>query len=531
KRANRPVSTMSLGSREDGFGDLLFKCLQKYDKRVLQFLDDTNDVNTFSDILTRSVRTAIKLKQDGISRGDIVSSCTHNHKNSIIPFIATQFLGAISATFDENIPQLDTVHLLKLVQPKILFVSENSLEFMEKCLHKANINTKLVVFGNSKEYTEFSKYVEPCHEEEQFYPVQIENQKDVAAIVFSSGTTGLPKGICFHHTSLKNITNLITTLNEDHVILFYASLYWIGGIIVLIKGITSGCSLVTCKRYDPAYSWNLIEKYKVTFKFLPSYDAKDFLGHKPKNVDTSSLKVFVTGACAVSEKLMKGLIEALPQTRIIQFYGTTEILLFTLFNSMSDEEYELQLLKPTSCGKVVSNFKWKIVDINTEKLLGPNEKGEIRVKSEYMMTGYYKMDYSAAFDIDGYFKTGDIAYYDKDECFYIVGRIKEIFKYRGWHIIPAIIEEVLTSHPAVREAAIVGVPHEIDVAHPMGIVVLNKGYDHIKTAAIVNFVNERVSESQKLRAGVMIVNNIPKTATGKIKSRFLEEIVSKNIIQ
>ncbi|CAH1106453.1 unnamed protein product [Psylliodes chrysocephalus] len=522
---------MSFNCREDGLGELLFKCLQKYGKKVLQFLDDTNDVNTFSDILTKSVRTAIKLKQDGISRGDIVSSCTHNHKNSIIPFIATQFLGAISATFDENLPQLDTVHLLKLVQPKILFVSENSLEFMEKCVHKANINTKLVVFGVSKEYTEFSKYVEPCHEEEKFCPVQIENQKDTAVIVFSSGTTGLPKGICLHHTPLKNITNLVTTLDEEDVILYYASLYWIGGINVLIKVITSGCSWVICKRYDPAYSWNLIEKYKITFKFLPSYDAKDFLDHKPKNVDTSSLKVFITGACAVSQKLMKSLIEALPQTRIIQNYGITETLIFTSFNPMSDEEYKIQLLKPTSCGKVVSNFKWKVVDINTEKLLGPNEKGEIRVKSKYMMTGYYKMDYSAAFDIDGYFKTGDLAYYDEDECFYIVGRIKEIFKYRGWHIIPTIIEEVLTSHPAVKEAAVVGVPHEIDVAHPMGIVVLNKGYDHIKTATIVNFVNERVSEIQKLRAGVMIVNNIPKTTTGKINARLLHEIVSNNFIQ
>ncbi|CAH1106451.1 unnamed protein product [Psylliodes chrysocephalus] len=527
---------MSLSSREDGLGELLFKCLQKYDKRVLQFLDDTNDVNTFSDILTRSVRTAIKLKQDGISRGDIVSSCTHSHKNSIIPFIATQFLGAISTTFDENLPPLDTVHLLKLVQPKILFVSENSLEFIEKCLHKANINTKLVVFGASKEYTEFSKYVEPCHEEEQFYPVQIENQKDVAVIVFSSGTTGLPKGICLHHTPLKNVTNLIfnksDTYNEEkNVLLLYASLYWNSGINALIKAITNGCSLVTCKRYDPAHSWKLIEKYKVTFMFLPSYDAKDFLHHKPKNVDTSSLKIFLTGACAVSEKLMEGLIEALPHTRIIQNYGSTETITATLFNPMNDEEYKMQLLKPTSCGKMVSNFKWKVVDINSEKLLGPNEQGEIRVKGEYMTTGYYKMDYSAAFDLDGYLKTGDLAYYDEDECFYIVGRIKEIFKYRGWHIIPAIIVEVLTSHPAVREAAIVGVPHEIDLAHPMGVVVLNKGYDHINTATIVNFVNERVSESQKLRAGVIIVDNIPKTITGKIKSRFLKEIVSNNYIQ
>ncbi|CAH1105456.1 unnamed protein product [Psylliodes chrysocephalus] len=515
-----------------GLGEKLFTSLQKHGKKVAQFLADTDEVNTYSDLLTRSIRTAIKLKAQGIKRGDIVSTCTHNNKDNWIPFLASQFLGAISANFDENLSPLDTVHLLKLIKPRILFVSQNALEFMESCLCKANVNTQLVVFGDSQKYNTFSEYVEPCDEETTFYPVKVENENDIAVIIFSSGTTGLPKGICLHDKCLLNISkaNLFKINNSEDknvVVLFYSTLYWISCVFSLIKCVSNGYCYVICKKFDPANSWRLIEKYKVTAKFLPPYDAIEFLKSRPKNVDVSSLEIFYTGSCPVNKQLMEDLIVALPQTKILNCYGCSETGgVAASFDSTLVAEYKMQLLKPTSCGKICSDLKWKVVDTTSENILGPNEEGEIRVKADTIMKGYYKMDSSSAFDSDGYLRTGDLGYYDEDECFYIIGRIKEIFKYRGWHIVPTIIEDVLTSHPAVREAAVIGVPHEIDGNHPMGIVVLNNGYDNINTDTIVNFVNERVSESQKLRAGVAIVTNIPKTTTGKIKRRALEEIAS-----
>uniref|UniRef100_A0A6P7H186 Luciferin 4-monooxygenase-like n=1 Tax=Diabrotica virgifera virgifera TaxID=50390 RepID=A0A6P7H186_DIAVI len=170
-----------------------------------------------------------------------------------------------------------------------------------------------------------------------------------------------------------------------------------------------------------------------------------------------------------------------------------------------------------------------VVDINSEEVLGPNRRGELRLKWEgYLMNGYFKMDTSSAYDTDGYFRTGDVVYYDEDECFYIENRIKEIFKYRGWHILPAVIENVLMSHPAVKEAAVVGVPHELDGEHPRAFVVLIPGYNRSCTKEIESFINEKVADSQKLRGGVWVIDSIPKTATGKIKRTYLQNFKVSN---
>ncbi|KAG5893670.1 hypothetical protein JTB14_028824 [Gonioctena quinquepunctata] len=138
------------------------------------------------------------------------------------------------------------------------------------------------------------------------------------------------------------------------------------------------------------------------------------------------------------------------------------------------------------------------------------------------------MDTSSAYDADGYLKTGDLVYYDDDECFYVKDRLKEIFKYRGWHILPAMLEEILLNHPAVKEAAVVGIPHELDGGHPMGFVVLLDGFDDVTAEEIGTFFEKQVSDCQKLRAGLRIVEEIPRTATGKIMRRVIKEMVLNN---
>nr|CAI5822310.1 unnamed protein product [Callosobruchus analis] len=149
------------------------------------------------------------------------------------------------------------------------------------------------------------------------------------------------------------------------------------------------------------------------------------------------------------------------------------------------------------------------------------------------MNGYYKMDSSEAFDSEGYFRTGDVVYYDEDNCMFIEDRVKEMFKYRGWHVLPAILEEVLMGHPAVKEAAVIGIPHPEDGEHPMGLVVLKEGFKHIMSEEIQEFADEKLSHAQKLRAGVRIVDELVRTATNKIKRKTLRKMIlnSKNIVK
>lgn len=166
------------------------------------------------------------------------------------------------------------------------------------------------------------------------------------------------------------------------------------------------------------------------------------------------------------------------------------------------------------------------MDPETGKVLGPNQKGELLLKSDILMIGYYKMDCTHVYDHEGYMKTGDIVYYDEDNCFYIDGRIKDMFKYRGWHIVPPILEEVLLKHPAVKQAAVIGVPHEEDEHRPMAVVVLRDNCQGVSSEEILDFVNSRVSDPQKLRAGLRILtSDLPKTATGKLKRQSIKDMV------
>ncbi|KAG5893798.1 hypothetical protein JTB14_005463 [Gonioctena quinquepunctata] len=139
------------------------------------------------------------------------------------------------------------------------------------------------------------------------------------------------------------------------------------------------------------------------------------------------------------------------------------------------------------------------------------------------MTGYYKMDPSACFDEDGFIKSGDLGYYDGDGCFYITGRIKEIFKYKSWQVVPSFIESIMMEHPAVLEAGVFGLPHEVDEFHPAACVVLRKG-EPFDVDEMQRFMDRNVSAWQRLIGGIKIVKSLPRTPTSKIQRSKLTEV-------
>lgn len=164
------------------------------------------------------------------------------------------------------------------------------------------------------------------------------------------------------------------------------------------------------------------------------------------------------------------------------------------------------------------------MDPETEEILGPNQPGELRIKSKLVMRGYYKEDSSEVFDSDGYLKTGDIVKYDEDRCFYVIDRLKEMFKYRSNFWSPSELENVLITHPSVEIAAVIAIPHMEDGDHPMGFVKLKKNSE-IQPDQLIVYVDKIINiESKKLRAGVKIVEDFPLTASGKILKKKLREM-------
>lgn len=180
-------------------------------------------------------------------------------------------------------------------------------------------------------------------------------------------------------------------------------------------------------------------------------------------------------------------------------------------------------IKPACCGRPMLGMDYKIIDVESGKTLGPNAEGELRVKGKYLMNGYYNMDSVSAFDEDGFLITGDVLYYDEEFCFYMVDRIKEMLKFKGWHVPPQVIENVLLNHPAVSAAVVIGIPHKIDGEHPMACVILKKNFK-VTEEDLTVYVNERVDDRKKLRGGVRFVDSFPRTSTGKVNRRLLKKM-------
>jgi 4-coumarate--CoA ligase len=257
--------------------------------------------------------------------------------------------------------------------------------------------------------------------------------------------------------------------------------------------------------------------------------------------DTSSLHYIMTGGTAITAEQSKRLMALFPNVQIFFGYGMTEIGRISVFYPKTDRDFMSSKL--TSCGRVAPgtslkvgtvvkmisasmNVPFKIVNPETDETLGPNHVGEIRVKSPSMMTEYYNLDSSQCFDNDSFLKTGDLGYYDDNKCLYVVGRLKEIFKYKLWHIVPSSVESVVLEHPAVKEAVVVGVPREEEGEVPAACVVLKEGFSAGKDE-IEEFVAERVSDREKLRAGIVFVTELPKTPTGKVIRKDVQEWVVK----
>ncbi|KAF2902426.1 hypothetical protein ILUMI_03756 [Ignelater luminosus] len=365
----------------------------------------TGEVDTYGSVLQRSIRTAITMRSKGITREDIITVCSYNHLNTNIPIIASLLLGVKTASIDPALALSDAVHLLKQVKPKMIFVSENGIKLIEDTIKEIGINSELVVFGKTTKHIEFSEFLNEAPEQErEFIPVEIKDLKETFSIFFSSGTSGLAKGVCLSHRSL--ISQFPSKVMENAI------------------GSISGCRLVLPK-FDTDNFWYLIDKYKVSMLFLPpTLLATICNNEKPENVDGSNLKIVMAGGSTIYKEQFDIIKQLLPTTIVCSDYGQTELGGGCLSFSLREVDYLIK--KPTSCGKAQPGYTYKIVDLETEEPLGPNQKGELRVKTDFYMNGYYNIDSSDSWDSDGFLKTGDIFYYDEDYCFYVVDRIKDM---------------------------------------------------------------------------------------------------------
>jgi long-chain acyl-CoA synthetase len=342
---------------------------------------------------------------------------------------------------------------------------------------------------------------------------------DAAVILYTSGTTGPPKGAELTHANLStNARTTQETLLEgtpDDVIMGCLPLFHVFGLTCALNaGVLAGACLTLLPRFDGAKALSIIERDRVTvFEGVPTMFAAMLHQADRDRYDVSSLRLCISGGSAMPVEVMRGFEEAFGCI-VLEGYGLSETSPVASFNHPHAER------KPGTIGTPIRGVEMRLVD-DAGGDVPTGEVGEIAIRGENVMKGYWgKPEETAKAIPDGWFRTGDLARQDEDGYFAIVDRKKEMIIRGGYNVYPREIEEALYEHPAVAEAACVGVPHP-ELGEEVAAAVALKPGQQADPDELRAWVKERVA-AYKYPRHVWLVDSLPKGPTGKILRRAVE---------
>ncbi|MPZ60247.1 MAG: long-chain-fatty-acid--CoA ligase [Propionibacteriales bacterium] len=355
------------------------------------------------------------------------------------------------------------------------------------------------------------------------YDTALTEPDDTAVILYTSGTTGQPKGAELSHANM--VMNAVTCLrlfegsplNPDIHLLSLPLFHSFGQTVQMNAGFAIGSTLVLMPRFDPKQALSLMQKENVTyFAGVPTmYWA--LLGALDDRVDVELLARNLRIACAGGSSLPVEIIKEFKSrfnVQILEGYGLSETSPVATFNHRDREP------RPGSVGTPIWGIETKLIDPEWKTVEGPDQVGEIAIRGHNIMKGYYRRP-EATEEVmrDGWFRTGDLAQRDEDGYYYIVDRAKDMIIRGGFNVYPREIEEVLMTHEAVSLAAVVGVPHEEHGEEVKAFVIRNDGAE-ISEDELIAWCKEQMA-SYKYPRIVEFRDQLPMTATGKILKREL----------
>jgi acyl-CoA synthetase (AMP-forming)/AMP-acid ligase II len=353
------------------------------------------------------------------------------------------------------------------------------------------------------------------------------DRQDIAIQLYTSGTTGKPKGAMLSHANLLNLVesgqgekpdwNIWT---EDDVSLVAMPIFHIGGSGWGVLGLCHGARGVIAREFDPTRVLDFFEQSGITKLFMVPA-AMQFVVRQPRarSVDFSRLKYMLYGASPIPAALLKECIEVFG-CGFVQLYGMTETT--GTIVALPPEDHVEGLERMRSAGKALPGVELAILDPGGNQLPA-GEVGEIATRSSHNMAGYWNLPEATAktLDQDGWLRTGDAGYMDKDGYLYIQDRIKDMIISGGENIYPAEVESAICDHPDVAEAAVVGVPDDKWGEAVKAIVVMKPGRE-ASASDIINFTRGRIA-GFKTPKSVEFIAALPRNASGKILRRHLRD--------
>lgn len=489
---------------------------------------------------------ATALKKLGVKKGDRIALYAPNSIQWEIAFYGLEKAGAImvpmnplfkenEVKYEANDSGAETIVVFQPLYPTVAAIKDKTnlktIIIIELEENKANLKIPEGAIG----WSELMKNTKPDPPEYDFNP-----KEDLAALVYTSGTTGLPKGTMLTHYNM--VSNVVQAspmfeLSEFDIAMTVLPLYHIYGLSVCMnQAIWLGASQVVTPRFVVKEFCELLEKYRVTYSLCvpPIFLAVVRHLEEPgvKGYDWEDLKVVNNGGAPIPLELLEKFYKLAKKNcnaknvTIQHGWGLTEASPVVAVNPMSRPKMESQ-------GTLIPDTFHKIIDLETgEELPNRGDVGELVIKGPQVMKGYWNRPeatelafWSDPKNGEKWLRTGDMAYIDEEEYEHLLDRIKEMIKYKGWSIAPAELEDLLFNNPHVFDAAVIGKPSkELDVGEiPKAFIILKpESKGKVLEQEIIDWVAERISAYKKIRE-VEFVDEIPKSGSGKILRRELVE--------
>jgi len=485
---------------------------QHYPQRSALRLDDA--VMTYAELRHAAACVAGFLRERGLESGDRVGVMLPNVPEFAFAYYGVLLAGGVVVPLNVLLKQREVAFHLGDSQARLLFAWHELAEPAHQ--GAAQVGAECVVVEPSA-FGRLLAGVEPLP------GVSERAGDDTAVVLYTSGTTGKPKGAQLTHANLAinaDVSKQLFALGPQDVVLGALPLFHaFGQTCGLNAAVSSGASLALVTRFDAGKALAVIERDRVTvFEGVPTMYAA--LLHHPERerFDAGTLRLCVSGGAALPVELLRG-FERTFGCVILEGYGLSETSPVACFNHPDRER------KPGSIGTPVEGVEMKLVDEDRQDL-APGEVGEIAIRGHNVMKGYWRRPDATAesIDADGWFYSGDVARIDPDGCFFIVDRLKDLIIRGGYNVYPREIEEILYEHPAVREAAVIGIPHP-ELGEEVGAAVVLKPGAGATPTELREFVKASIA-AYKYPRHIWFVDELPKGPTGKILKRAIEPPVT-----
>ncbi|EFJ13986.1 hypothetical protein SELMODRAFT_157069 [Selaginella moellendorffii] len=486
----------------------------------------TGHTITYSQLQHAICSVELGLVSIGVRQGDVVMLVSRNSVHYPVAFLATTSVGGVLATLNPLTSAAEAKKQAEAAGARFVIVEE---EFVDKV---AELGVPLVIIEKGDKIkvgsTEvaFSDLLASDPSCSSAPETKI-SQDDPALVLYSAGTTGPSKGVVLSHKNIiahslsVSIFFQVTPYKKPgEVYLCVIPMFHVFGlVIVTYTQLSRGVPIVVMPSFDFEAMLGAIQRFKITHVPLvpPIVIA---LGKSPavKAFDLSSLREIGSGAAPLGREVINACLERFPDVKVRQGYGLTES---TAIASVADPD---DLEHYGSAGLLSSNTLAKVIDVGSGRPLPPNQQGEIWIHGPTIMDGYLNNPKATAetVDAEGWLHTGDLGYFDDSGNLYVVDRIKELIKYKGFQVAPAELEALLLSHSQVVDAAVIPFPDEEAGQVPLAVIVRKQGCS-LDGQGVMKFVSDQVAPYKKVRK-VMFIDAIPKSASGKILRRELVQM-------